>query len=413
MTHRLLFLDPGHFHAALTLRAPNPRVHDEIVVYAPDGPERRDFLGLVERFNQRSMNPTTWRVDVVTALDPCTRLIRERRGDVVVLAGKNVRKAWTINRLRDAGFHVLADKPWLVRPDDLADVRAGLAGWPLAMEIMTGRYDVAARLLKRIVDTAPVFGDFRDDGPAIETRSVHHLEKVVDGAPLRRPWWFFDVRVQGSGVVDIPTHQVDQSQWLAESAAPPASPALIRARVWSTHVPLDSFRRMTGEARVPAELQHIFYGDTLDYRCNTQLEYRIGDVATRASARWELALRPGGADSSHLVAHGTRADVWREQSADTGHRRRLFVTPHDADPRALVDLVGTWPGEFPGVTLKAAGAKRWEIAIPPALDAGHEAHFALVLDEFLRTLDEQRWPADVAARTLAKYAMLADAVARV
>ena len=407
--HRLLFLEPGHFHATLTLREPHPRVADEIVVYAPDGPERRDFLTLVERFNQRAANPTRWRVDVVTAADACARLIEERRGDVVVLAGKNGGKAQTMRRLHDAGFHVLADKPWLVRADDLDDVRASLASLPLAMEIMTGRYDLAARLLKQVVDAPRVFGEFRTDGPAIEAAGVHHLEKLVDGAPLRRPWWYFDVRVQGSGVVDIPTHLVDQSQWLAERAAPGGPAVLIHARAWSTHVPLGSFRRMTGEARVPAVLQPIVYGDMLDYRCNAQLEYRIGNVTTRASARWELS----GADTSRLIAHGTRADVWREQSADTDHRRRLFVAPHDADPRALVDLVDSWRAEFPGVALRAASAGRWEIAIPAELDAGHEAHFALVLDTFLRAIDETRWPADVAERTLAKYTLLAAAAASV
>ena len=147
-------------------------------------------------------------------------MIDERRGDVVVLAGRNAGKARTIRRLHDAGFHVLADKPWLVRADDLDDLRASLAGPPVAMEIMTGRHDVAARLLKRVVDAPQVFGVFRTGGPAIEAASVHHLEKLVDGAPLRRPWWYFDVRIQGNGVVDIPTHQVDQSQWLAECAAP-------------------------------------------------------------------------------------------------------------------------------------------------------------------------------------------------
>ena len=407
--HHLLFLDPGHFHATLTLRVPHPRVADEIVVYAPDGPERRDFLTLVERFNQRAANPTRWRVDVVTAADACARLIEERRGDVVVLAGKNGGKARTMRRLHEAGFHVLADKPWLVHADDLDDVRASLAGPPLAMEIMTGRYDLAAGLLKRVVDAPRVLGELRSDGPAIEAAGVHHLEKLVDGAPLRRPWWYFDVRVQGSGIVDIPTHLVDQSQWLAERAAPGAHPVLIRARAWSTHVPLDSFRRMTGEARLPTELQPILYGDMLDYRCNAQLEYRIGNVTTRASARWEL----GGADTSRLIAHGTRASVWREQSADTGHRRRLFVAPHDADPRALVDLVDSWRTEFPGVALKAARAGRWEIAIPAELDAGHEAHFARVLDAFLQAIDEERWPADVAERTLAKYTLLAAAAASV
>jgi hypothetical protein len=46
--HTLLFLDPGHFHAALTLRVPHPGIEDEIFVYAPPadgaGVELRDFL---------------------------------------------------------------------------------------------------------------------------------------------------------------------------------------------------------------------------------------------------------------------------------------------------------------------------------------------------------------------------------
>jgi hypothetical protein len=180
--HRLLFLDPGHFHAALTLRVPHARVDDAIAVYAHDGPELRDFLALVERFNGRAEAPTQWRVDVVTTPEPLARLIADRRGDVVVLAGKNAGKAATMHRLHDAGFHVLADKPWLVQPDDLSHVRASLAGWPLAAEIMTGRHDVAARLLKRIVDVSEVFGNFRPGGAGIESRSVHHLEKHVDGA---------------------------------------------------------------------------------------------------------------------------------------------------------------------------------------------------------------------------------------
>src|SRR5882762_8063130 len=207
--HSLMFLDPGHFHAALTLRVPQPRAADEVFVYAREGAELRDFLALVERFNRRSPNPTRWRPVVTTADDPLGRLVEERRGDVVILAGRNGGKARTIRRLHESGFLVLADKPWLVEPGDLEHVRASLDGWPLAAEIMTGRHDVAAGLVKRLVGAAEIFGAFRDDGPAIEQESVHHLEKLVDGAPLRRPWWFFDVRAQGSGPVDIPTRVVD------------------------------------------------------------------------------------------------------------------------------------------------------------------------------------------------------------
>src|SRR5437899_10927154 len=94
--HTLLFLDPGHFHAALTLRVPQARAADEVFVYAREGAELRDFLALVERFNRRAPHPTRWRPIVTTSDAPLVRRVPERRGDVVVLAGKNGGKARTI-----------------------------------------------------------------------------------------------------------------------------------------------------------------------------------------------------------------------------------------------------------------------------------------------------------------------------
>jgi len=411
--HTLLFLDPGHFHAALTLRVPQPRTADEIFVYARDGAELRDFLTLVERFNRRAASPTRWRPVVTTANDPLARLVEERRGDVVVLAGRNGGKARTMRRLHDAGLHVLADKPWLVEPGDLEHIRASLADWPLAAEIMTGRHDVAAGLVKRLVGAPAVFGAFRDDGPAIEQESVHHLEKLVDGAPLRRPWWYFDVRVQGSGPVDIPTHVVDQAQWLTDTEA--SSPTLVSARAWSTQVPAEAFRRITGEAGFPRELEPFVDGDTLSYRCNAELVYRIGRVTASAATRWNLAPSPGGGHAAHSVAHGTRADIRLEQSARTDHRRRIFVEPRtDAAGvvRTLRDMVTTWQAEFPGIEAVPAAPDAFEVIVPPPLDGGHETHFTRVLDEFLTLVDERRWPAERAARTLAKYTLLADAAAK-
>jgi predicted dehydrogenase len=421
--HTLLFLEPGHFHATLTLREPNPRVSPEIVVYAQDapdaagrpGPEPRDFLALIERFNERAERPTQWRPTVVTARDPLARLIAERRGDVVVLAGRNGGKARTFRRLRESGFHVLADKPWLVEPEDLADVRASLAGWPLVMEIMTGRHDVANRLFKRLVDSPELFGDFRGDGPAIELASVHHLEKLVDGAPLRRPPWYFDVRVQGSGAVDITTHVVDQSQWLCEGRglAHGETPRLDSARQWATPVAPEAFRRITGEADFPPELQSRVHGGVLDYSCNAELGYRIGGIEARASVSWNVSTPPGGGDTSMTVARGTHADVLMERAAHTGYRRKLLVQPHDVAERVLVDAVAAIRAHEPGVDVAPADRGRYEVTIPPALDLGHESHFARVLDEFVRLIDERRWPSALAERTLAKYTLLADAAARV
>jgi len=411
--HTLLFLDPGHFHAALTLRAPHPRVADDVFVYAREGAELQDFLALVERFNRRPSHPTRWRPVVTTADDPFARLAAKRRGDVVVLAGRNGGKARTIRRLHESGFHVLADKPWLVEPGDLGHVRASVDGWPLAAEILTGRHDLAARVVKRLVGAPAIFGALREDGAAIEQESVHHLEKLVDGAPLRRPWWFFDVRVQGSGPVDIPTHGVDQTQWLAGDDGAPT--ALVSARAWSTLVPVDAFRRITGEAGFPSELQPFLDGDALNYRGNAELVYRVGRITASASTRWDLEPSAGGGDSSRSVAHGARADVRLEQSARTGYRRRVFVEPRAdaaALERALREMVAAWQAELPGVDLVPAGPDAYEIAMPAGLDGGHETHFPKVLDAFLGLVDEHRWPAALAERTLAKYALLAAAAAR-
>jgi predicted dehydrogenase len=391
---------------------PQARAADEIFVYAREGAELRDFLTLVERFNQRSSNPTRWRPVVTTGDDPLGRLIAERRGDVVILAGRNGGKARTIRRLHDTGFHVLADKPWLVEPADLEPIRASLEGWPLAAEIMTGRHDVAAGLVQRLVGAAAIFGVFRDDGPAIEQESVHHLEKLVDGAPLRRPWWYFDVRVQGSGPVDIPTHIVDQAQWLVDGDAPPV---LLSARAWATPVPAEAFRRITGEAAFPLELTPFVDGDTLSYRCNAELVYRVGRVTARAATRWDLSPPPGGADTSRSVVHGTRADVRLEQSARTDHRRRVFVEPRtDAGgvARALCEHVAAWQAELPGVKVVPAGPETLEVTVPAPLDGGHETHFARVLKEFLAIVDAHRWPGALAERTLARYALLAEAATR-
>ncbi|HEY7434549.1 MAG TPA: putative oxidoreductase C-terminal domain-containing protein [Methylomirabilota bacterium] len=412
--HTLTFLEPGHFHATLTLRAAHLAVAPEVFVYASAGPELDDFLALIERFNRRAERPTDWRPRVRLSADPLAQLLVERPGDVVVLAGKNGGKARVMRRLHAAGLHVLADKPWLVEPADLPDIQASLAGGPIVREMMTGRRDVVGRLAKRLVDDAPVFGGFLPDGgaaPAIEHESVHHFEKLVDGVPLRRPWWYFDPRVQGGGAVDIPTHQVDQAQWLLD-AAPEDGPRLVAARGWSTRVPVAVFTRITGAGGVPLELRGAVEGDALRVFCNAELAYRLRGVTARAVTRWDVSSPPGGGDTSRLVLRGRAALIRIEQSAETRFRRRMVVEARaDAGETARhLERVLTG-GEWPGVKARAVGPASHEIDVPPALDAGHEAHFAELLDELLGWIDTGHRPAALAARTLAKYALLAEAAA--
>lgn len=417
--HTLAFLEPGHFHATLTLREAHPELSPDVFVYATPGPELDDFLALVERFNRRRERPTPWRPRVRISAEPLAGLLAERPGDLVVLAGRNGGKARLIRQLHEAGLHVLADKPWLVRPDDLADIRESLTGWPIVREMITGRRDTIARLVKRLVDDAELFGGFaaaRAEVPAIEQESVHHFEKRVDGAPLRRPWWFFDPRVQGSGAVDIPTHLVDQAQWLLDTTvgAPGVAPRLLAARGWSTALPVEIFTRVTGADTVPPELGGAGRDGTLRVFCNAELTYRLHGVTARAATRWEVSSPPGGGDTTRIVLRGRSAEIRVEQGPDTQFRRRVVVEARgDAarTARALTNALTAASAELPGVQARPLQPALHEITIPPGLDPGHEAHFAQLLDELLGWIDAHHWPAALAMRTLAKYTLLAEAAA--
>ena len=412
--HTLAFLDPGHFHATLTLRAAHPAVGPEVFVYARAGGELDAFLALVERFNRRAERPTGWRPQVRLAADPLAALLAERPADVVVLAGRNRGKARLMARVHAAGLHVLADKPWLVTPDDLSAIRASLADGPIVREMMTGRRDVVGRLVKRLVDDPDLFGGFLpgdETEPAVEQESVHHFEKRVDGIPLRRPPWFFDSCIQGSGAVDIPTHLVDQAQWLLGSAG--EVPRLLAARGWSTRVPLAVFARVTGGPDVPPTLEAVREDDHLRVFCNAQLTYTLRGTAVRAVTRWEPSTPPGGGDTARLVLRGRAATIRVELGVETAFRRRVLVLARNDAARTARALAAVLAGgpERPPVQARAVGAATYALDVPPALDAGHEAHFAELLDELLGWIDSGHRPVALAEQTLAKYTFLAEAAA--
>jgi len=374
----------------------------------------------VEAFNRRPEEPTSWRPIVHTSDRPLDHLIAERRGHLAILAGKNDRKMAAMRRLHDAGFHVLADKPWMADLSGLDDLRHTLASGPLAVEMMTGRHDMMSILTRRLVRERDVFGDFQVDSgqPAIEISGVHHLEKTVNGRPLRRPAWYFDIRVQGDGLADIPTHMVDQVQGLVAAASSnDAGPApaleLISARTWATQVPLALFTRVTGGSVFPPGLSDLVNGEELAYRANAELAFRVGAVSAALHTRWDLSAPSGGGDTHRSVIQGTRAEIRVEQHEGTGFRRRLSVVPRgevDHVRGALASAVAAWQDAYPGIGVAAAGSA-CEIRVPPALDVGHERHFPLLLAEFLSLVEGGSMPRDLAAATLAKYTLLSQAAA--
>jgi hypothetical protein len=77
---------------------------------------------------------------------------------------------------------------------------------------------------------------------------------------------------------------------------------------------------------------------------------------------------------------------------------------------ALDQALAAWQSEFPGLAALAA-PEGYEVRIPAVPGTAHEAQFPLVLDEFLCSLASGDWPDERARATLAKYDLLARALA--
>ena len=414
--HTLLFLEPGHFHAALTLRVANPRIDPAIHLYARPGPERDAFTALVRSFNARGDRPTGWDIRIRESADPERALVGERRGDIVVLAGRNRPKLGAIARLHAAGLHVLADKPWLTDSAALPDLERVTAGWPLAMDIMTFRHETAARLAQKVAADPELLGapGGQADEPAIDIQSVHHLLKTVDGRPLRRPPWYYDTRIQGDGIVDIQSHMADQAQWILGDGAGflfERDYALEDARRWSTPVPRALFRASTGLADFPEALAPHVDAGVLRLACNGEIRYRLRGVRVRQRAEWGQREPEGGGDAHRMTVRGERAAAVARRGPETGFRSELHIAPRDPGPgfeARLSEKLAAWGAEMPGLSHRPSALGR-EIIAPAALHTPHEAHFAMVLDEFLDRLDAGAWPAALAARIRARYTLLARA----
>ena len=413
---RAVFYEPGHFHAALTLRTPNPRLTPDIHVYATPGPERQAFVTLVESFNTRAAHPTHWRLHLHEGPQLLQRLVEDGHGDFVVLAGRNSTKLETMAYLTQAGLHVLADKPWLTDSRQLPYLAQVTAGPRLAMDLMTVRHSIRAQLIAQVVHTSELFGTFvthESAAPAIDIASVHHLYKRVNGRPLQRPAWYYDTTVQGDGVVDVQSHMVEQVQWwvLGEAEGDCERDIVLDSvRCWTTPVPLALFHESTGLDAYPEALQSSVRDGVLQYACNGEICYRLRGVSVRQTAEWRQREPEGAGDLHRLTIRGSRCHVLLRQDEETGYKAMLHLVPVAgvALESILSMVLAQWQEHFPGLAGEPSSLGVC-LRLPPALELGHESQFALVLKAFLDHLDRGTWPKALPARMRMRYTLLAQA----
>ena len=415
---RLMTVDPGHFHAGLVQKEMYPGVAKRVDVYAPLGPDLSEHLNRIASFNRRAERPTSWELEIHTGPDYFERMLREHPGNVVVLSGRNGVKIDRIVSSVKSGLNVLADKPWILKSADLPKVESVLAEADakglVAYDIMTERFETTTMIQRALVNDRATFGEMQmgtEADPAVYMESVHHLMKVVSGAPNIRPPWFFDTSEQGEGMNDIGTHLVDLVQW---TIAPEQAidykkdVRVLAAQRWPTWISQDDFKRVTGTAGFPETLKASIKDGKLEYYCNTLVSYSVRGIHTKLNVIWDWEAPAGGGDTHFAFYKGTRARVEVRQTKADKYLPELYVIPTSADQKAQVlaavtAKIGALQKEFPGVGVDERGGEI-HITIPAALRVGHEAHFAQVTEHFLKYLhDRKALPAWERSNMVGKY----------
>ena len=241
--------------------------------------------------------------------------------------------------------------------------------------------------------------------------SVHHLMKVVSGAPNIRPAWFFDTVEQGEGLNDIGTHLVDLVQWTlfpGRAVDYRSEIKVLAAQRWPTVIPESEFQRVTGGQRFGPALapsleewrarilrQHAGVVRRARRPCEAECDLGLGSTAGRRRHAFRVLSRHAGAHRGAADRRGSvppralrgarLAGVARAGAC--GHARGDRVAGRDAS----------------GHRVEERGSEI-HVTVPPALRDGHEAHFAQVAANFLRYVRDRRaLPAWERPNMLAKY----------
>lgn len=416
--HRFMVLDPGHFHAALVFKpAGYEGVSHDVAIYAPVGEDFIDHMSRVVPFNTRTENPASWAYQIHLGPDFQERMLKERFGDVVVLSGKNDQKIDRINACVNAGFNVLADKPWIIEPEKLPILESVLTNAEkkglTVYDIMTERFEVTSILQRLIIADKTVFGAVTNgtlEDPAVVKKSVHHLYKIVSGRPNRRPWWFFDTNVQGEGLVDVTTHLVDLVFWILypERAIDCQKDVkVIAAKRWFTLVDKAQFEMVTGMTQFPPQFKLNEEGK-FPYFCNGSFTFLLDNTHVQTQVEWNFQAPEGGGDTHYSIIKGSKSNIIILQGKEQNYKPELYVEPAPGSnatdiEKALTLCINKIAGnEYPGVAVTPEG-KQWKVNIPEKYRVGHEAHFAQVTDAFIKYLNGKPMPHWEWTNMMAKY----------
>jgi hypothetical protein len=323
-------------------------------------------------------------------------------------------------------MNVLADKPMIIVPENFPVLQATLAAADSAglvvNDVMTERHAITSILQRELSMIPELFGELHPgsaEDPAITKESVHFFSKVVSGAPLVRPAWFFDVNAQGEGIVDVSTHLVDLILWQGfpgeaiDYANASDGVEVLSSQITYAPMTEDQFRHVTQTEGFPDYLRPVVDANgMLQVASNGEFIFRVRGVTAKVSVLWGYE-NPAGGDTHYSIMKGSRASLVIMTDAPQNFVASLYVQPtegvgEEEFDAALTAALQSLNDRYPGLTSRPTEFGE-EIVIPAEFREGHEDHFTRVTREFLDSLVRGSLPGWERTNLLTKYFITTEA----
>jgi predicted dehydrogenase len=370
----------------------------------------------VSGYNNRKDNPTQWEEKVYTGEDFFQKMLKEKKGNLVILAGNNQLKTDYILSAVKNGLNVLSDKPMAIDQAGFEKLKEAFEtakkNKVQLYDIMTERFEITTQLQRAFSMDPTVFGTL-DKGsqtdPAVTKISVHHFYKFVSGNVLTRPTWYFDDQQQGAGIVDVTTHLVDLIQWgcFPEKIINYKKDIqILDAKEWKTSVTQEEFKTVTKSKEIPSFLQpSIDSQGNIQVNSNGEFSFAINGIHAKVSVIWNYKAPDGAGDTHYSLMRGSKASLIIKQGKEENYKPTLYIEQRDNDPAFEEKLKSSLENinkQFPGIALLKNNAG-WQIIVPEKYNDGHEAHFAQVMKKYVEYLKQKNMPDWEIPNMLSKY----------
>jgi len=404
----IVVIDPGHPHAAQVQTSSLKGVSDTVLVFAPQGPELDEYLRLIESFNSRKKDATSWVEQVYTGKDYLKKVPKASTGDFAILAGKNSKKPDYILDCIRKGYNIFSDKPMVIngkgyRKLEKAYAAASKKGLVMFDE-MTERYNSQNILCREILSMADAVGEIK----SYYIFDVHHYYKKSGNRVTLRPAWFFDVREQGEGIADVSTHFVDLAMWQCSPDVPVTKERV--SGICGSHFPTviskEEFAKVSGENEFPGFLSPYVKDGKLEVNSNGTLQFNIDAIPVKLDIEW----RYGNDTTKDIFRQEIKcgsAVIRLTQDETTSHVRKMTLETSD---QAASIIAGRLAVKYPWASLKKISDGVYETVIDTKTGPRKMSGGTASAGKFLSFLDGEPMPQWESVNTLTKYYITTTAV---